>query len=175
MSSSETDHDGYGSDWFSYYQESEKESTPKRKRAAEKSEENSTDSEPQRKKEKAKECNTPTKKKVKCSALKGAATYKSVYKRIWENEFPITAANRNKHAFHCLPCKITISCSHMGKADVKKHCDSSAHKEMEKAVKSSRSIQSMFGPGNSNLAEKTVEAEVLNTNFIVQHNAFLDC
>ena len=118
----------------------------------------------------SKEYKTQTKKMVKASALKGAATYKSVYKGIWENEFPITAANGNKRAFYCLLCKRNISCSHMGRADVKKHCDSSAHKEMEKVVKSSQSIQSMFVPGNSNLAEKTIEAEVLHTNFIVQHN-----
>ena len=41
----------------------------------------------------------------KKTAFKGAATYKSMYKREWENTYPIAEANDNKYAFYCTPCK----------------------------------------------------------------------
>ena len=39
----------------------------------------------------------------KKTAFKGTATYKSTYKREWENTYPIAEANGNKYAFYCIP------------------------------------------------------------------------
>ena len=104
------------------------------------------------------------------SALRGAATYKTLYSPEWEKQFPVCRANDNRYAFYCIPCKKNVSCSHMGKADVKQHCETTTHKRMEQVIKSSRSLRSFLPSNTSGLPEKTIRAEVLHTNFIVQHN-----
>ena len=45
------------------------------------------------------------------------------YDREWEKEFPISCVANNVNAFYCIPCKKTVSCGHMGKADVIRHFD----------------------------------------------------
>ena len=53
------------------------------------------------------------------TAFKGAATNKSMYKREWENIYPIAEANGNKYAFYSIPYKRNITCHHMALGDVK--------------------------------------------------------
>ena len=55
----------------------------------------------------------------KKTACKGAATNKSMYKREWENAYPVVEANVNKYAFYCIACKRNITCHHMALGDVK--------------------------------------------------------
>jgi hypothetical protein len=102
--------------------------------------------------------------------LRGAATYKTLYSSKWEKDFSVCTANDNRYAFYCIPCKKNVSCAHMGRADVKQHCETATHKKMEETIKSSRSLHSFVSSTTSNLLEKTIKAEVLHTNFIVQHN-----
>jgi len=102
--------------------------------------------------------------------------YKSSFKAEWMNDYPITRANCNKHAFYCVPCKKTISCGHQGLADVQRHVQSGSHISLARALHDNRKVSNMFAPANadSKLKEPTTKAEVLHTNFIVQHNlAFL--
>ena len=61
------------------------------------------------------------KKQTSVAAIRGAATYKTVYNSDWEKQYPVGPANDTKYAFYCIPCKKNVSCSHMGKADVKQH------------------------------------------------------
>ena len=112
----------------------------------------------------------PVTKKTKITSFKGAATYKT-YNSDWGKEFPISPANGNRYAFYCIPCKKNVSCAHIGKGDVKHHCETAMHKKMEHAVRLSRSLHSFLPSStSSSLSEKTAMAELLHTNFIGQHN-----
>ena len=88
------------------------------------------------------------------------------------NDYPITYSNGNKRAFYCMPCEKTISCGHQGLADVQRHVQSGSHISLARALHDNRKGSNMFAPANaeSTLKEATTKAEVLHTNFIVQHN-----
>ena len=59
----------------------------------------------------------------------------------------------------------------MGIGNVKQHCRSALHKKMEAVVKYFRSLLTYSSTSSSSdLSEKTIKAEVLHTNIIVQHN-----
>ena len=61
-----------------------------------------------------------------------------------------------------------MSCTHQGLADVRQHCSGKAHiKNANAIIAQSRKIS--FKPANTN-DERQIRAEVLHTNFIVQHN-----
>jgi hypothetical protein len=110
-------------------------------------------------------------KKQKTTANK--KFYKSEYKVEWAREFPISAANNNKYAFYCVPCKKNVSCGHQGKADVERHCTTASHRNMASAIKDNRSISDLFQSSTNSsdsLRQSTTKAEILHTNFIVQHN-----
>ena len=114
---------------------------------------------------------TPPPKKRCGHAQKGAATYKTAYNPEWAKSYPVSVVNGNNYAFYCVPCKKNVQCGHMGIGDVKQHCRSALHRKMEAAIKSSRSLLTYSSASSSSdLSEKTIKAEVLHTNFIVQHN-----
>ena len=68
------------------------------------------------------------------TAFKGAATYKSMYKREWENTYPTAEANGNKHAFNCISCKRNITSHHMDLGDIKQRCRTPYHKTLAKQI-----------------------------------------
>ena len=98
---------------------------------------------------------------------KGAGLYDSHYKEEWTESYPVGPVNGNTGAFCCIPCKKSVSCTHQGLGDVKQHCLGKAHIQNVNAIAQSRKIS--FKPANTN-DEKQIRAEVLHTNFIVQHN-----
>ena len=80
---------------------------------------------------------TPASKKRKQVSLtacanRGAATCKTLYNSDW---YPVCPANDNRYAHYCITCKNNVSCSHMGKADVKQHCETATHKTMGESHK----------------------------------------
>ena len=81
--------------------------------------------------------------------------------------YPVGPVNGNTGKFYCIPCKKSVSCTHQGLGDVKQHCLGKAHIQNVNAIAQSRKIS--FKPANTN-DEKQIRAEVLHTNFIVQHN-----
>ena len=94
-----------------------------------------------------------------------------MYKREWKSTYPITEANGNKYAFYCIPYKRNSTCHHMGLGDVKQHCRTLHHKTMEKSVKNTPKVDSFFTSTASNeVNDSVIRAEVMYTNFIVQHN-----
>ena len=81
----------------------------------------------------------------------------------------------NAQAFCCFPCKKNVSCKHQGIADVKAHCAGRVHLSFEKAVKSTRKLDTMMSSSSSSssLKEQVIRAELLHTNFMVHHNLLL--
>ena len=116
----------------------------------------------------------PLKKKNEATRriTKPKQVYKSSFKAEWMNDYPITRANGNKHAFYCVPCKKTISCCHQGLAGVQRNVQSGSHISLARALHDNRKVSNMFAPANaeSTLQEATTKAEVLHMNVIVQHN-----
>lgn len=102
----------------------------------------------------------------------GAAKYSASYNPDWSKKYPVTAAN-GKGKFRCIPCKKDISCSHQGVKDVKDHCEREVHKNNVTRMKNQTSLNSYAAfskSGESSLEKKTLKAEVMVTNFLVQHN-----
>ena len=96
-----------------------------------------------------------------------------MYKREWENTYSNVEANGNKNAFYCILCKRNITCHHMGLGDVKQHCRTLHHKTMEKSVKNTRKVHSFFtSTASEEVNDSVIRAEVMHTNFIVQHNLY---
>ncbi|XP_068677860.1 uncharacterized protein [Montipora foliosa] len=111
----------------------------------------------------------PTAKKKKTSLL-GAAKYRTTFKSEWSKLYPVKAVRNNKHSFYCVPCLKTIRCDHQGLKDVKDHCSTESHKNLTKAAKTQPSVANMFGSGDSTKQSAVTRAEVLTTNFLIQHN-----
>ena len=68
----------------------------------------------------------------KKTAFEGAAIYKYMSKREWENTYPIPEVNGNKYTFYCILCKRKITYRHMGLRDVKQQYRTPHRKTMEK-------------------------------------------
>ena len=97
----------------------------------------------------------------------------TVYDSSWEEDFPIGPASQKKHAFYCHPCQKVISCEHMGRGDVARHGDSkedTVHNKNVKSVNKSARISQFLVSTAPTKDQATINAEVLHTNFIVQHN-----
>ena len=60
-----------------------------------------------------------------------------------KKDFPIGPASQNKNTFYCHPCQKVISCGHMGRGDVARHCDpkgDTIHNKNVKSIKKSARI-----------------------------------
>ena len=99
--------------------------------------------------------------------------YKCSYKVEGSKKYPITKSNGNPYAFYCVPCKKSVSCVHQGLSNLTAHCGGKIHKSFVRAIKTTRNMSSLKGfetEADTNLAGQTIRAEVMYTNFMVQHN-----
>ncbi|XP_058941996.1 uncharacterized protein [Pocillopora verrucosa] len=112
----------------------------------------------------------PSTAKKRKPATLGAAKYRTTFKVEWSNLYPVKAVRNDKHSFYCVPCLKTIRCDHQGLKDVKDHCNTESHKLSTKAAKNQPSVAGMFGSGGSVIQSAVTRAEVLTTNFLIQHN-----
>ena len=110
------------------------------------------------------ESSTPA-KKVKSHI--GAAKYRSVFNSDWCKTYPIKAVRNNKHSFFCIPCGKSLSCSHQGLKDVKVHCAGQTHRKNAQTSKGNTSLLDLFA---ASTADTVTRAEVMATNFLIQHN-----
>ena len=99
-----------------------------------------------------------------------ATTYKVKFKSQWKESYPIRAVQRDTYKFNCIPCGRNILCHHQGLGDVKRHCLRDSHKANEASMKKQRSINFKITSEADSLKMKLTKAEVMVTNFIVQHN-----
>ena len=99
---------------------------------------------------------------------RGAACYKSKYKEEWSSLYPVDPANGNEFAFYCIHFKKNVSCAHQGLADVKQHIQGKLHQKIESTIKETHKIS--FQTASLSISDAQIRAEVLHTNFIVQHN-----
>ncbi len=83
---------------------------------------------------------------------------------IGENE---TERQSDTDSFFCIPCGKSLSCSHQGIKDVKVHCAGQTHKNNAQASKSNTSLLDLFAASS---ADAVTRAEVIATNFLIQHN-----
>lgn len=94
-----------------------------------------------------------------------------MFNNSWKENFPVEAVAGDKYKFRCIPCKKVLSCSHQGVTDVKVHCGSELHKVSLKSLKNIRTLQNYFDNVTETSHEKKVrKAEVMITNFLIQHN-----
>ena len=98
--------------------------------------------------------------------LKGAGSYDCASKEEWADSYPVGPVNVNKGAFYCIPCKESVSCIHQGLRDVKQHCAGKIDQKNAAAIVCNCKIT--FAKTVTD--DKQIRAEVLHTNFIVQHN-----
>ena len=98
----------------------------------------------------------------------GEAKYQSKFKSEWCKDYPIRAVPNDQHSFFCIPCKKTIRCGHQGLKDVKDHCATETHNKLFKVTKLQPSISQLLC--DSSASEDVIRAEVMVTNFLIQHN-----
>ena len=99
--------------------------------------------------------------------------YKCPYKVEWSKKYPVTKSNGNPYVFYCVSCKKSVACAHQDLSDLTAHCSRKIDKSFERAIKTTRNLRSLEGfetEANTNLTGQTVRAEVMHTNFMVQHN-----
>ena len=95
-------------------------------------------------------------------------TYLCKFKTEWKSEYPVLEVWGDPNSFFCVPCQKTLKCSGQGLKDVTDHIGTPGHKSSVKAKSNSRTID--FPSSSSNIKESVIRAEVIHTNFIVQHN-----
>ena len=100
----------------------------------------------------------------------GSATYKVTFKNEWKESYPIKEVKNNKFKFHCIPCGKDLSCSHQSLKDVKDHCSKPSHLQAHSSLKKQSRLPPSFTGENSSRQQKVLNAEVMVSNFIVQHN-----
>jgi len=110
----------------------------------------------------------PESSKRRKLAYCGAAKYPSKFKSEWTTSYPIKPVRNDQHSFFCVPCNKTIGCGHQGLKDVKDHCATDTHKRLFRTVTSQPSVSKLFQ--ESSTSEDVIKAEVMVTNFLVQHN-----
>ena len=110
-------------------------------------------------------------KKAKVNSKKygGSFKYKVPFKSEWKVNFPIKEVYNDKYKFHCLPCGKNLSCYHQGLGDVQVHCSGSAHKTNVKSWNKQTTL-SFLNNQDLSFQNKVTRAEVMVSNFIVQHN-----
>ena len=104
--------------------------------------------------------------------------YKCTYKVEWSKKYPVTKSNGNLCPFYSVQCKKSVSCAHQGLSDLTAHCSGKIHKSFETAIKTTQNMSSLKGFGteaDTNLAGKTITAELMHTNlwFNITYLSFL--
>ena len=100
----------------------------------------------------------PNPKRAK-AARSGAARYNCRYNEDWKKDFPFIERGKTdrQHSFYCKMCKKDVSCSHQGKADVKRHEKSSCHAKNVSVIEQNALLVTMgFVPRQSMLEKKVV-------------------
>ena len=95
---------------------------------------------------------------------------KVVFKESWKADYPIKAVPNDKYKFHCLPWGRNLSCRNQFLKDVKDHCGKGTHKMNLRGWKSQLKISSVYSTTDTPLKSKVLNAEVVVTNLLVQHN-----
>ena len=95
---------------------------------------------------------------------KTGETYLCWYKAKWKNDYPILVVKGDPHSFYCIPCQKTLKCSAQGLKDV------TGNPAISLMHAISTYITIDFLSAFSNIKESVIRAEVLHTNFLVQHN-----
>eukprot|EP00057_Strongylocentrotus_purpuratus_P019851 XP_011674325.1 PREDICTED: uncharacterized protein LOC105443158 [Strongylocentrotus purpuratus] len=115
----------------------------------------------------------PVKKaKVTGSKRKGAATYKSSFKREWTIIWPFITMGATAGHFRCNVCNQEGSCRHQGLSDIKRHISSKGHKDRETLQKTTRSI-ALFTHSIKEMSSaetKIRRAEIKMAMSLVEHN-----
>ena len=112
----------------------------------------------------------PSTAKKRKTAVLGAAKCCTTFKSEWSKLYPVKAVRNDKHSFCSVPWLKAIRCDHQGLKDIKDHCSGESHKMLTKAAKTQPSVANMFGSGDSAKQSAVTRAEVLTTNFLIQHN-----
>ena len=73
----------------------------------------------------------------------------------------------------CIPCCKKLSCDNQGRKDIKDHCKKESHKANVGSSKKQSSMTSFLTSNDSNLDKQVLNAEVMVTNFLVQHSIAL--
>lgn len=99
---------------------------------------------------------------------KPTKTVKQKFKKDYTVKYPVIVPSRvsESHAF-CTICRLDFTVAHGGLNDCTKHVGSVSHKQKASVAGQSQKITS-FMSGSSQL--QCINAEVLFTNFIVEHN-----
>ena len=92
----------------------------------------------------------------------------SKFKNEWSRMYPVKDAKNDQYSFYCIPCMKNIKCDHQGITDVKNHCSTATHKRYEKQAKSQPSVSHLLK--SEEPKDSVTRAEVIMTNFMVQHN-----
>ena len=96
--------------------------------------------------------------------------YQSKFNHAWTETYPIRGVSGDPYKFYCIPCCKKLSCDHQGLKDVTDHCKKETHKSNVAASKTQSSMTSFIKSKESNLDKQVLNAEVMVTNFLVQHN-----
>jgi len=91
---------------------------------------------------------------------KGAATYRTKFDTEWTKEFPEISKGSTSYHYWCTICRIERSCSHQGKADIKRHIAGPGHQQKLKDVKTSGSLSSFAKPVSKICGMTALETKV---------------
>ena len=86
----------------------------------------------------------------------------------WKQDYPVTSCP-DINAFYCIPCRKNVSCAHQSKGELERHCQTPTHLKFARALRKQPKIATVV-PVQEGRNPAVIRAEVIMTNFVVQHN-----
>ena len=90
--------------------------------------------------------------------LSGAAKYNTKYNPSWAKTYPVKDVPNDRHSGFCIPCGKKIRCGHPGLTDKRN------------VTEANKNNISRFFTNSNETSKAVTKAEVMVTNFLVQHN-----
>ena len=97
-----------------------------------------------------------------------AAKYKTRYNPIWAKTYPVKALPNDRLSCYCIPMERKFGAVTWVR-DVMIHCERDSHKRNVATAKKNN-ISQFFSKSTDSISKKVIKAEVMVTNFLVQHD-----
>ena len=85
-------------------------------------------------------------------------------------EFPCLMKSTREHYAYCKYCKQYFSSQHGGRDDCRRHINSKKHVDYSKLQLGNHKVSSFFETKESPIELQVTNAEILFTNFLIEHN-----
>ena len=115
----------------------------------------------------------PARKRRKVTSKSGS---NQRFKQEYSTQWPVLVRGSTKHHALCTLCKSEFSVAHSGKYDCERHVEGAYHQHLADQQEAHvGTIDSLFSAQRKKADYSVINAEVLFSDFLVEHNVPLAC